>query len=109
TGKRTVVLEFDLRKPKLLKGLGLVAEKGITNFVVDHEVTVDDLLIPVKEVSDLFVIAAGPAPPNPTELMLSDRVTRLIQELRQRFDYVLIDTAPIGQVSDTFSLNELGD
>src|SRR5690606_11946523 len=71
TGKRVVLLEFDIRKPKLIKDLGIpVPKKGITNYLVDKAITVGDLVNDTKLVDNLFVIGAGPIPPNPAELLL---------------------------------------
>jgi len=109
TGKRVVVLEFDIRKPKLLKGLGMTTQHGITNYVINQQLTATDLLQEVKDVNNLYVIGAGPIPPNPAELILSPRIEKLFSELREQFDYIIVDTSPIGQVADAFSLNRLVD
>lgn len=105
SGKRTVILEFDIRKPKILKGLGLNERKGITNYIVGN-VTIDSIVYPVPEVENLFVIPCGPVPPNPSEMLLSDRVNQLFAELKQRFDAIIIDSAPVGLVSDGITLGK---
>lgn len=104
TGKKVVILGFDLRMPKLLQELGLPEGKGITNFVISDHLTVEDILRPSQVVPDLFVISSGPIPPNPAELMMNTKVGDLIKELRKRFDYIIIDTAPVGQVADAYTL-----
>ncbi|MBL0136301.1 MAG: CpsD/CapB family tyrosine-protein kinase [Chitinophagaceae bacterium] len=93
SGKKTLILEFDIRKPKILKGLGM-ERKGITNFIVSN-VPLSDLIHPVPEVENLFVIPCGPIPPNPAEMLLDDRIAELFRLLRQQFDTVIIDTAPV--------------
>jgi len=108
SGKRTVILEFDIRKPKILKGLGLHERKGITNYIVGN-VDVQDVIHPVPNVDDLFVIPCGPVPPNPAEMLLNEKVDQLFQELRNRFDAIIIDSAPVGLVSDAITLGRYAD
>ncbi|WP_017732628.1 GumC family protein [Nafulsella turpanensis] len=104
SGKKVVILSFDLRKPRLLQELGIESGVGITNYLVTEKMRVEDGLVPVKDQPHLFVMGSGPIPPNPAELMLSSRVGALIGELKEKFDYVLIDSSPVGQVADAFSL-----
>jgi tyrosine-protein kinase Etk/Wzc len=108
SGKRTVILEFDIRKPKIMKGLGLHERKGITNYIVGN-VDVQDVIHPVPGVNDLFVIPCGPVPPNPAEMLLNEKVDQLFTELRSRFDAIIIDTAPVGLVSDAITLGRFAD
>ncbi|HSC38388.1 MAG TPA: hypothetical protein VLD19_10965, partial [Chitinophagaceae bacterium] len=65
-GKKTVILEFDIRKPKIMEGLGLHERRGITNFIVSN-ISLGDIVYPVPGVDNLFVIPCGPVPPNPAE------------------------------------------
>lgn len=104
SGKRTVILEFDIRKPKVMKGLGLHERKGITNFIVSN-ISLTDMIHPVPGVENLFVIPCGPVPPNPAEMLLDERVEVLFNELRNQFDVVIVDTAPVGLVSDAITLS----
>ncbi|MCP2044250.1 tyrosine-protein kinase [Pontibacter sp. HSC-36F09] len=104
TGKRVVLVNFDLRKPRLMQDLGLSNELGITNYLISDKLSIEDILTPSEEVSGLYAIGSGPIPPNPAELMLSAKVNHLLDELKEAFDYVLIDTAPVGQVADAFTL-----
>ncbi|MBA4166670.1 MAG: polysaccharide biosynthesis tyrosine autokinase [Chitinophagaceae bacterium] len=108
SGKKTVILEFDLRKPKILEGLGLPKGQGLTNYLVGSA-TLEELAQPVPQVPDLFVIPCGPVPPNPSEILLSPKITELFKWLKQRFDMIVIDTAPIGLVSDSFTLSQYAD
>ncbi|MBD0287546.1 MAG: polysaccharide biosynthesis tyrosine autokinase [Flavisolibacter sp.] len=102
--KRTIVLEFDIRKPKILSHLGIPKKPGITNYLLG-KVKVEDLPIPVPGYDNLFVLACGPVPPNPGELLLDTKLNELFQYLRQHFDVVVIDTAPVGMVSDAMTLS----
>ncbi len=105
TGKKAVVLGFDLRKPKLMQELGLSSSSmGISNYLIQENVSVESMTIPVSDVEGLFAISSGALPPNPAELMMNDRVSQLLTDLRSRFDYIIIDSAPVGQVADVFNL-----
>jgi tyrosine-protein kinase Etk/Wzc len=104
TGKRVVVVGFDLRKPALAQRLGLYQEYGITNYLISTNTLIEDLLIPYPSLPDLFLMGSGPIPPNPSEIMLHPKVGVMIEELRELFDYVIIDTAPVGQVADALAL-----
>jgi tyrosine-protein kinase Etk/Wzc len=107
-GKKTVILEFDIRKPKVLSGLGLPKGPGITNYLVG-KANLEDLIRPVPEQENLFVIGCGPVPPNPAELLLDQRVEDMFVYLRQHFDIVVVDSAPVGMVSDAMTLSKFAD
>jgi tyrosine-protein kinase Etk/Wzc len=110
SGKKTVILEFDIRKPKILKGLGIDRKnvKGITNYLMG-KATIDDIIVPVPQMDNLFVIACGPIPPNPAELILDPKLNDLFREVKERFEVVVIDTAPVGLVSDSIELGKHAD
>lgn len=108
TGKKTAVLEFDLRKPKIMSGLGLHSSKGVTTYLVGGA-ALEDLPVKVNDVSNLYVIPCGPVPPNPAELLLSDKIKDLFLWLKKEFDVVIIDTAPVGLVSDSVILSQYAD
>jgi tyrosine-protein kinase Etk/Wzc len=105
SGKKTVILEFDIRKPKILKGLGLTENKGITNYLVGGE-EIETLPRPVPQLENLYVIACGPIPPNPSELLLEPRVRGVFEFAKNNFDAVIIDTAPAGMISDAITLGQ---
>ncbi|MBC5992536.1 polysaccharide biosynthesis tyrosine autokinase [Pontibacter sp. SD6] len=104
TGKKVVVLGFDLRKPRLMQDLNLPSELGISNYLISDKMTVDNIITPIEKQLGLFVIGSGPVPPNPLELMSSPKVGKLIDVLKATFDHIIIDTAPVGQVADAFAL-----
>ena len=108
SGKRTVILEFDLRKPKILVGLGLPQGKGLTNYLVG-DAQMEELIHQAPQVEGLFVIPCGPVPPNPSEILLTPKIAELFDWLQQKFDAIVIDTAPIGLVSDAFTLSQYAD
>ncbi|MFM7838502.1 MAG: tyrosine-protein kinase family protein, partial [Chitinophagaceae bacterium] len=103
TGKKTIVLEFDIRKPKVASGFNIISKKGISNFLIGGA-QIDEIIFPVPDVPNLFVIPCGPIPPNPAEILLSDKLNALFEEVKSRFDMILIDSAPLGMVSDAFEL-----
>lgn len=106
--KKTVILEFDIRKPKIMEGLGLRERKGLTNFIV-RSVELKEIIYPVPGQDNLYVIPCGPVPPNPAEMLLSERVSELFTQLCQEFDIIIIDTAPVGLVSDSITLGKYAD
>lgn len=107
-GKKTVILEFDIRKPKLLSGFGMQKGPGITNYLVG-KANLGDLVQSVPDQENLFVIGCGPVPPNPAELLLSQKVEDMFVWLRQHFEVILVDTAPVGMVSDAMTLSKFAD
>ncbi|MGZ8525430.1 MAG: polysaccharide biosynthesis tyrosine autokinase, partial [Chitinophagaceae bacterium] len=108
TGKKTIILEFDIRKPKILSGLGLGRRPGITNFMVGKSV-LNDLLVTVPGQENLFVLPCGPIPPNPAELLLDQKVAEIFEWARREYDVIVVDTAPVGMVSDALTLGNFAD
>jgi len=106
--KKVLVMGLDVRKPKLAEYLSMNNESGITLFLTGH-LTKDQLIRPSGIHPNLFVITAGPVPPNPNELLAKPDLDKLIIELRDQYDYIIIDSAPIGVVSDGFTLNRFAD
>ena len=110
SGKKVVLLELDLRKPRLLKSIGMDNEFGFTNYMISSEKMDTDLLVKQSTVNENFyLVSSGPIPPNPAELLMDDRLGVLIKDLRVKFDYVIIDTAPVGLVSDALIIEEHAD
>lgn len=102
TGKRVVVIGMDIRRPVLAHRFGLSNKRGVTTFLSGQCDTVSELLSQSSLNENLYILPAGPVPPNPNELLLCDNMKRLFAELRNNFDYIIVDSAPIGMVSDTF-------
>ena len=107
-GKKTVMLEFDIRKPKLFSGMKLSSKQGITNFLVG-KAEMADLPIKIPGYDNLFGISCGPVPPNPSELLLDSRVEEMFTWLKENFDMIIVDTAPVGMVSDAMTLGKFAD
>jgi tyrosine-protein kinase Etk/Wzc len=106
--KKVLVIGLDVRKPRLGEYIGIEDKTGITLFLSGH-LEKSDLIRPSGVHPNLSVITAGPVPPNPNELLTKSILDDLIQEYRKIFDYIILDTAPVGLVSDSFSLNRLTD
>ncbi len=106
-GKKTVLVGFDLRKPRRYSDFNIGEDKGVSTYLIGRDPLKD--IIKDSGYENLYIIAAGPVPPNPSELAASAKTKELISELKQMFDYIVIDSAPIGTVSDTFSLAAVAD
>lgn len=104
SGKRTVVIGLDLRKPKLGQYLGdETPPLGITHYLIG-QANAEAILAPSPHSEHLFYIATGPLPPNPAELILNGKLEALFAELRRMFDCIIVDTAPVGLVADALLL-----
>lgn len=98
SGKRTLILDLDLRKPKVHYAFNVDNTKGMSNLIVGA-VGLDEC-IKQSALEHMDFITAGPIPPNPSELILSERFKEIIKELKTRYDVIIIDNPPIGLVSD---------
>ena len=107
-GRKTIILEFDIRKPKLISGLNMAKGPGITNFLIG-KAELRDLVKQVPGQENLYVLPCGPIPPNPSELLLDEKMDELFDWLKKEFDVVVIDTAPVGMVSDAQTLSKYAD
>lgn len=108
-GKKVVVVGFDLRRPMLAHSFGFSNQQGVTTYLSGQEHDLDKLIKQTRENPNLYVLSAGPVPPNPNELMMSSNMGRLMSQLRDEFDYVILDTAPVGVISDTFLITRYSD
>lgn len=102
-GKKTIIVGMDIRKPGLNKVFNLSRRaEGITNYLADPEhVNLFDMIQNSDISPNLDILPGGPVPPNPTELVARDVLDRAIEQLKQRYDYIILDTAPIAMVTDT--------
>ena len=108
-GKKVVLVGMDIRKPMLAAYFGLKTKGHLTDYLAEPEITVDDIIVPSGEHKNLDIIPCGTIPPNPSELLQTERVDELFAELRKRYDYILVDTAPVALVSDTYQLDRISD
>ena len=109
-GKKVVIAGLDIRKPGLNKVFHLSnKEKGITQYLSNPETDLMELVQPSDVNKNLFVLPGGSVPPNPTELLARNGLDKAIEILKQNFDYVIMDTAPIGMVTDTLLVGRVAD
>ncbi|MFZ2432569.1 MAG: polysaccharide biosynthesis tyrosine autokinase [Lutibacter sp.] len=106
-GKKTILVGLDLRKPKIFDDFEISNEKGVVNYLIGEENL--EAIIQKTKIPNLDVIIAGPAPPNPSELLISSATDELINSLKENYDYVILDTPPIGLVSDAVELLKYAD
>ena len=107
-GKKVALVGLDIRKPMLANYLNLPSQGCLTSYLSDDAYALEDTIL-ASTVKNLDIIPAGIIPPNPSELLQSDRLDLFFQELRKRYDYVVVDSAPVAMVSDTFLLNRIAD
>lgn len=98
-GERVVLMDFDLRAPKVGVVAGIDNNVGLTN-VITGKLELDRALYRDKGQENLFLLLSGPTPPNPAEILASNHIKDLVNELSQSFDYVFIDTPPVGLFTD---------
>ncbi len=107
--KKVCLVGLDVRKPMLAEYLNLSSRGALTAYIAESAYELDDILMPSGVHENLDVIPAGIVPPNPNELLQSERLDELMATLRERYDYVIVDSAPTAMVSDTFLLGRLVD
>ena len=107
TNKKTVLLGFDLRKPKVYDRLNINNDTGISSFL-SNQASYDDIL-QQSNIENLDVITSGPIPPNPSELIASSKTMDLFDYLKTKYDYIIVDTPPVGILSDTYVLMDKAD
>ena len=108
-GKKVVLVGLDIRKPMLAIYFNLKQRGHLTDYLAEPSVTIDDIIVPSGEHANLDLIPCGTIPPNPAELLQTKRLDELFAELRKRYDYIIVDTAPVALVSDTYLLDRVAD
>ena len=105
-GKNVIIIDADLRRPSLHRKLGTINGIGLVDIIVGENRLIDALIDIEKK---LYAITSGKTTTNPAELLMSKRVANIIDELKQKFDYIIIDTPPINVVSDALPLLSLSN
>lgn len=108
THKKVVLVDLDIRKGTLSSHVK-VSDMGVTNYLSGRVDNVDEIIRKGELYDKLDIIHAGPVPPNPAELLLSDRLETLVAELRKRYDYIILDNVPAGVVADAVIVNRVAD
>ncbi len=107
--KKVLLIEMDLRKPKLAKYLNLTNAYGLSDYIVSDGTPFDKIITSIPGIPNAHVITSGPIPPNPTELIMSDKIARLFEYARENYDYIVVDSSPVGLVADAFMLGHKVD
>lgn len=109
-GKKVVIVGLDIRKPGLNKVFNLPRkELGVTQYLADQERDLMELVQPSGVSRNLFILPGGPVPPNPTELLARNGLDKAVEILKKNFDYIILDTAPVGMVTDTLLIGRVAD
>ena len=107
SGQRVLLIDTDLRRPRLHKSLGIPRGRGVTNLILgDAEY---DEVIKTTDIPNLWVLPCGPTPPNPAELLLTDRFKEILSDLSEKYDWVILDSPPLNAVTDAVVLSRLSD
>jgi capsular exopolysaccharide synthesis family protein len=107
SGKKTVLVGLDLRKPKIFGDFNIQNDIGAVNYLIGQKNLKE--VTQATKVENLDVITSGPIPPNPSELLISKKMTALMEELKSKYDYIILDTPPIGLVADAIELLRYSD
>ncbi len=109
SGKKVLLIGMDLRAPKLLEYLNLSDKTGLTSYLTSAELKLNDIIFKTDNEQGFDVIPSGIIPPNPAELLMSDKVKAMFENVRSLYDYIVVDTAPVGMVTDTLLLSQYAD
>ncbi len=105
--KKALLLDLDLRNSVISSTLGIESNTGVVNYIMG-DAKLNEITYNIKH-PDFFVIPAGPIPPNPGEMLMDTRLVQLLDELKDKYDVIVIDSAPVGYVSDLFQITDLLD
>ena len=105
TEKKVLLIDMDLRKPKVFKYLNLPDVEGITNYLIS-DIDIEKIIVPSGVHENFFAVSAGTIPPNPNELLLNPKMDDLFKFAKEHYDYIIVDSAPIGLISDAQILSK---
>lgn len=108
-GKKVLLMELDLRKPGLSAKLGVANVTGFSNYTINPDIKVKDIIKPLSINKNMFIISSGPLPPNPAETLISENMPLLMSTLKEEFDYIIMDAPPIGIIADAQLLTVYAD
>lgn len=109
SGKKVLLMGMDLRAPKVTEYLGLSDRKGVTNYITDDGLNLENLIFNIEDVKNLDIISSGVVPPNPAELLMTKRTGNLFTIVKEEYDYIIVDTAPVNLVTDTLLIAKYAD
>lgn len=108
SGKKTLLIEMDVRNPKIGQYLKLPSQ-GLTNYLASSNIDINSVIVKVPDFKEFYVIPAKVVPPNPAELLMNSKVVEMFDYLKTKFDYIIVDTAPVNLVADTLLLAKNAD
>ena len=109
SGKKVLLMELDLRKPGLSAKLDIDNSVGFSNYTIDSNLQVNDIIKPLIINPNMFIISSGPLPPNPAETLMFSGMNELMENLKEKFDYIIMDAPPIGVIADAQLLAPYAD
>ncbi|MFB0938382.1 MAG: polysaccharide biosynthesis tyrosine autokinase [Urechidicola sp.] len=107
SGKKTILVGLDLRKPKIFGDFDIDNDEGVVNYLIGQK-TIEEIIIPSK-IENLDIITSGNVPPNPSELIMNSANEELMEYLKKNYEYIILDTPPVGLVADAFELVKYAD
>lgn len=111
SNKSVLLIEMDIRVPKILEYLGIKEkpQRGLSDYLADSSIKLQDIIVKQNDNPYLDIIPSGTIPPNPSELLMSERVDELFKHFDKKYDYIIADTSAVGLVSDTLLISEHAD
>ena len=103
------LIETDIRIPRVNDYLEIESSQGLTNYISDKSLSLNDVTVSINDNSYLDVIPSGTIPPNPAELLMSDRLKLMFEDANKNYDYIIVDTAAVGLVTDTLLISKFAD
>lgn len=108
SGKKVLLIGLDLRNPRV-KDYLQIPTRGLTNFIMNNDESIDDYIVNIPNYPHFDVLPSGNIPPNPAELLMSNKIEDVFDELSKIYDYILVDTAPVAPVTDTLLISKYAD
>lgn len=107
--KKVLLIETDIRIPRVNDYLNIETKEGLTDFISDKSKTLTDVTVQAEDNPFLHIIPSGTIPPNPAEILMSERVEELFKKVKKEYDYIIVDTAAVGLVTDTMLISKFAD
>lgn len=107
--KNVLIIDADLRRPRISKIFNIEKRQGLTNLIIKEDLLLEDLVYRNKNIDNLSILSSGPIPPNPSELLSSDKMKKIINKAKEEYDFIIIDTPPIKAVTDGAIISTLVD
>ncbi|WP_281298254.1 GumC family protein [Flavobacterium limnophilum] len=109
SGKKVLLIGMDIRNPKLNEYIDLPSSAGLTNYLSTSDARIGDYIFKHKGFEQLYILPPGSIPPNPTELLMNQKVDELFAQFKKEYDFIIVDTAPVSLVSDTLIIAKHAD